>query len=98
MAFKLDDGLTSQLVTAAVWCGLVLVVIYLYQINRLLSGAPEDVQRLSPKRWTEEMLLEAYNRLEATPITTDTYVKDLPPKLERRYIVTGGSGQSCPFA
>ncbi|OIW30702.1 NAD(P)-binding protein [Coniochaeta ligniaria NRRL 30616] len=76
------------------WCSLILplLVFYLFQINRLLSGTPDTVRRLSPARWTKEMLFETYKRLEKRPITIDTYVDQLPPKLDRRYIVTGGSG------
>jgi hypothetical protein len=76
----------------SLWCSLILLLVYLYQINRLLSGTPEEVRRLSPARWTKHMLLETYRKLEKRPITTETYAEQLPPKLARRYIVTGGSG------
>ncbi|KAB5546959.1 hypothetical protein GE09DRAFT_1174829 [Coniochaeta sp. 2T2.1] len=71
---------------------LAFLLLYLFQINRLLSGTPEEVRRLSPTRWTEETLIETYKNLEKSPITTETYAGQLPPKLDRRYIVTGGSG------
>lgn len=91
----------DQLLQAAgqwsLWCSLVLLVVYLVRINRLLSGTPEEVRRLSPIRWTKEMLLDTYKRLETRPITTETYADQLPPKLDRRYIVTGGSGKRYIF-
>jgi hypothetical protein len=71
---------------------IALPVIYLFQLNRLLSGTPEEVRKLSPTRWTKELLLETYARLSENPITIANYADQLPPKLERRYIVTGGSG------
>jgi hypothetical protein len=72
---------------------VLLVTIYLFQINRLLSGTPDEIHRLSPTRWTREVIQETYHRLEERPITTESYVSRLPQKLERRYIVTGGSGK-----
>ncbi len=70
-----------------------LVVVYLVHINRLLSGTPDDVARL-PEAWTLNQLKETYARLEKHPIDVLSYRDRLPPKLERRYIVTGGSGES----
>ena len=68
------------------------VVAYLVRLNQLLNTTPPEVQRLSPTRWTRETVLQTYKRLEENPITTKSYADKLPPKLERRYIVTGGSG------
>ena len=69
------------------------LLVYLVQLNRLLTMTPDDVRKLSPKRWTREKLVETYKRLEENPITTQSYAARIPPKLERRYIVTGGSGE-----
>ncbi|KAL2175464.1 uncharacterized protein P884DRAFT_279260 [Thermothelomyces heterothallicus CBS 202.75] len=41
---------------------------------------------------TDKLLRDTYARLEAHPVTTKSYAARIPPKLERRYIVTGGSG------
>ena len=73
---------------------LFLMCLYLFRLNQLISKTPEHVRRLSPStsRWTKELLLETYQTLEATPITTKSYAHRIPTKLERRYIVTGGSG------
>ncbi|KAL2266662.1 hypothetical protein VTJ83DRAFT_6014 [Remersonia thermophila] len=71
---------------------LVFAVAYLVRLNQLLLGIPDEVAKLSPTRWTRDELVETYRRLETRPITPATYAARLPPKLERRYIVTGGSG------
>ncbi|GAP85054.2 putative cholesterol dehydrogenase [Rosellinia necatrix] len=62
---------------------------YLVRINQQLSGTPEEVRRLSGPRWTPDLLRETYERLQQQPID---YTHKLPPKLDRRYVVTGGSG------
>ncbi|KAK2073420.1 hypothetical protein P8C59_007705 [Phyllachora maydis] len=71
---------------------LLLLLAYLVRLNGLMSGTPDEVRQLSPTRWTPEQLRETYRRLEANPITPATYRTKIPAKLERRYIVTGGSG------
>ncbi|KAI0517882.1 hypothetical protein F5B22DRAFT_602841 [Xylaria bambusicola] len=68
---------------------IALVLAYLVRVNRQLSGTPEEVRRLSGSRWTPELLKKTYERLQQHPID---YTHKLPPKLDRRYIVTGGSG------
>jgi len=70
------------------------VVCYLLRINRLLATTPAEIQRLTPTRWTRETVKETYRRLEKRPITPDSYKDQLSPRLDRRYIVTGGSGTS----
>ncbi|KAK0730222.1 hypothetical protein B0H67DRAFT_596427 [Lasiosphaeris hirsuta] len=70
----------------------MLLSIYLIRLNQLMSGTPDEVKKLSPNRWTKDLLLEAYKSLEANPITTSSYAQRIPPQLSRRYIVTGGSG------
>ncbi|KAI1464807.1 NAD(P)-binding protein [Daldinia caldariorum] len=50
---------------------------------------PDEVRKLSASRWTKDQLKGAYRRLQENPIN---YANKLPPKLERRYVVTGGSG------
>ncbi|KAI0189088.1 hypothetical protein EV127DRAFT_110778 [Xylaria flabelliformis] len=62
---------------------------YLVRVNRLLSGTPEEVTRLAGPRWTPDLLKKTYERLEKHPID---FTNKLPPKLDRRYVITGGSG------
>ncbi|KAK4034562.1 3beta-hydroxysteroid-dehydrogenase/decarboxylase [Parachaetomium inaequale] len=77
--------------TAAIAAALLLVV-YLVRLNQLLLRTPDEVKKLAPARWTKDVLRDAYQRLETHPVTTRSYAKRIPPGLERRYIVTGGSG------
>ncbi|KAI0441314.1 hypothetical protein F4803DRAFT_523756 [Xylaria telfairii] len=62
---------------------------YLVRVNQQLSGTPDEVRRLSGPRWTPDLLKKTYERLQRHPIE---YTHKLPPKLDRRYVVTGGSG------
>ncbi|KAH6657986.1 hypothetical protein BKA67DRAFT_203655 [Truncatella angustata] len=66
-----------------------LAILYLVHINQLLKDTPEEIRKLAGSRWTEEQLKSTYERLEKDPID---YVEQLPPRLDRRYIVTGGNG------
>ncbi|KAK9788114.1 putative Vitamin b6 transporter bsu1 [Seiridium cardinale] len=79
------DGWHSPVVCIVVG----LVFLYLYRVNQLLEGTPEEIRKLSGSRWTAEQLKETY---EACDKNTPDYTSQLPPKLERRYIVTGGNG------
>lgn len=88
---KQEPAMTA--VRALVFLSLFLVVTYLILLDRRLVGIPDEVSELMPTRWTREMLTETYRRLQAQPITPSTYASRIPPKLERRYIVTGGSGK-----
>jgi hypothetical protein len=72
---------------------VVLLAAYLVRLNNLLLRTPDKIKELAHTRWTKDLLTETYKRLESRPITTASYVKRIPPKLERRYIVTGGSGE-----
>ena len=90
--------MNSLILSGNIYYGLAVVLIavlplvYLLQLNRLLNGTPEEAHKLSPTRWTRSLLWETYKRLEEEPITTNSYVDRLPPRLDRRYIVAGGSG------
>ncbi|KAI1636108.1 hypothetical protein F4809DRAFT_663126 [Biscogniauxia mediterranea] len=69
---------------------IVLVLLaYLIRVNQLLSQTPDELRKLSGPRWSPEQLRETYKRLQNNPIS---YKDKLPPRLHRRYIVTGGSG------
>ncbi|KAI1756228.1 hypothetical protein F4782DRAFT_537989 [Xylaria castorea] len=65
------------------------VLGYLLRVNRQLSGTPEEVRRLAGPRWTPDLLKKTYEKLQQHPID---YTHKLPPKLDRRYVITGGSG------
>lgn len=84
----------GSIVTTILCTFPVLVLIYLLRLNQVISATPEEVGRLSPQtsRWTQELLQATYQRLEQNPITTKSYVRDIPTKLNRRYVITGGSG------
>lgn len=72
------------------WAIFALSILYLTRINQLLRHTPEELKRLSGSRWTAKQLKKTYERLEENPID---YKDKLPPKLNRRYVVTGGSGE-----
>lgn len=88
------DHLTDVPLLTAATVAFVLVLLYLVRLNQLLLGTPDEIKTLTPTKWTKDLLRETYRRLEADPITTSSYAKRIPPKLQRRYIVTGGSGES----
>ncbi|KAE9967847.1 hypothetical protein EG328_007939 [Venturia inaequalis] len=54
-----------------------------------MAGIPDEVSKISPHRWTEEEIKAAYAKVVKNPVDDSAH---LPPKLERRYIVVGGSG------
>jgi hypothetical protein len=72
---------------------VVFLAAYLVRLNHLLLRTPDEIKELAPTRWTKDLLAETYKKLESCPVTTTSYGKRIPPKLERRYIVTGGSGE-----
>ncbi|KAK4229078.1 hypothetical protein QBC38DRAFT_453703 [Podospora fimiseda] len=74
-----------QVVLAILGIGL----IWLYRFNEALKAVPEEVRKLAPRRWTPQEVRETYERLTRNPID---FNKILPPKLDRRYVVVGGSG------
>ncbi|KAI2602589.1 NAD(P)-binding protein [Hypoxylon sp. NC1633] len=74
---------------AAAWTALLALAIYLVRVNQLLSGTPDEIRKLSGSRWTPNQLKQTFEKLREKPIN---YTDKLPPKLERRYVVTGGSG------
>ncbi|QDS68357.1 hypothetical protein FKW77_010723 [Venturia effusa] len=68
---------------------LAFVSLYLWHLNRVMAGIPDEVSRASPHRWTPEEIKATYAKLVKNPIDDRAH---LPPKQERRYIVVGGSG------
>ena len=69
--------------------GLVLLALYLWHVDHGMRVVPAEVTKLSPHRWTDEEVRETYERLAAKPLD---WTPHLPPKLDRRYVVVGGSG------
>ncbi|KAK0718964.1 hypothetical protein B0T21DRAFT_295389 [Apiosordaria backusii] len=86
--------ITNLSVLAGLGAALLLLLTYTYlvRLNIILQSTPEAIQKVSPKRWTKEELRQTYQRLEKNPITLKDYADRIPPKLDRRYIITGGSG------
>jgi hypothetical protein len=72
---------------------VLLLACYLIRLNQLLLRTPDEVRKLTPTRWTKDLLFDTYRRMENRPVTTGSYATRIPPKLDRRYIVTGGSGK-----
>ena len=70
-------------------CG-AYVVLYLYRRTLSMTGTPPEALKLSPQRWTQQEILDAYETVKRNPIDV---TKSLPPKTGRRYIVVGGSGK-----
>ncbi|KAI1840051.1 hypothetical protein JX266_013742 [Neoarthrinium moseri] len=81
--------LSDDLLGLAPYIILAVALAYLFRINQLLKGTPDEIRKLSGSRWTADQLRTTYRRLEKKSID---YTDKLPPKLDRRYIVTGGSG------
>ncbi|RGP67115.1 cholesterol dehydrogenase [Fusarium sporotrichioides] len=69
--------------------GLLAAILYLGHVNHILKQTPQEVCQLSSKPWAPALLSETYAAIEKSPI--DLY-KSLPPRLNRRYIITGGNG------
>ena len=69
---------------------VALLFLYLYLVEQAMVSVPEEVSKAAPHRWTEEEIRETYETIKRSPIDVNGQV---PPKLERRYIVVGGSGQ-----
>ncbi|KAJ5215084.1 hypothetical protein N7468_010763 [Penicillium chermesinum] len=66
---------------------LGLLVYYLRHVNQTMKAVPEEVNRASPHRWTEDEIERAYKKSIDDPVNV---VKSLPPKQSRRYIVAQG--------
>ncbi|KAH6648573.1 hypothetical protein BKA67DRAFT_594100 [Truncatella angustata] len=83
------EGFSLKYALALLVIGLLAFVIYLWKLNQALRLTPPDVLALSPNRWTDQKIKETYQKIKNNPIS---WAEKLPPKLNRRYIVTGGSG------
>ncbi|KAI1409045.1 NAD(P)-binding protein [Hypoxylon sp. FL1857] len=83
------DATTKQIVLGVIGALLVIGVAWAWKLNSALKQTPPEVLAVSPHRWTEQEIRDTYERVKANPID---WRKHLPPKLDRRYIITGGSG------
>ncbi|KAI1801848.1 NAD(P)-binding protein [Daldinia bambusicola] len=83
------DATGKQTLYTAIATLLAIGVAWLWKLNSALKQTPPEVFAVTPHRWTEQEIKEAYKRIEANPID---WTKHLPPRLNRRYIVTGGCG------
>ena len=71
----------------------VMAAAWLIRIDSAMHSVPEGARKASPRRWTKEQLRETYERVKQTPLD---FRKLLPPRLDRRYVVVGGSGEPLP--
>ncbi|KAI0475477.1 hypothetical protein GGR56DRAFT_695172 [Xylariaceae sp. FL0804] len=75
---------------------LALLLAYLVRVNQLLGSTPDEVRKLAGPPWTPDLLRQTYRELEQQQKQHQppeyAYTDKLPPRLDRRYIVTGGSG------
>ena len=69
--------------------GLCLFLLYLRHVEKGLATVPEEVTKLASPAWTKEAILAAYNKVSKRRIDFQSQV---PPKLNRRYVIVGGSG------
>ncbi|KAF6838593.1 3-beta hydroxysteroid dehydrogenase/isomerase family [Colletotrichum plurivorum] len=66
-----------------------LLLVYLIRVNQLLKGVPIEFRKFPGQPWTSEILRKTYRQLDEQPID---YTHKLPPRLKRRYLITGGNG------
>lgn len=59
------------------------------KLNSALKQTPPEVLKTSPNRWTDQEIKDTYQRINTKPIDWSHH---LPPKLDRRYVITGGCG------
>ncbi|KAI0447784.1 3-beta hydroxysteroid dehydrogenase/isomerase [Xylaria telfairii] len=84
------DGLA--IAYQARWAAATLFLLgaaYLWRLNKVMSQTPPGAASASPYRWAENEIKQTYKRIEAKPID---WTDHIPPKANRRYVVTGGSG------
>ncbi|KAL8383444.1 hypothetical protein RB595_010577 [Gaeumannomyces hyphopodioides] len=69
-----------------------LALLYLVVLNWAMCRTPAQMRRVAQRPWTKKRLNTQYVRLRRKPITIASTAAQLAPKLDRRYVVTGGSG------
>ncbi|CAH0003132.1 unnamed protein product [Clonostachys byssicola] len=65
------------------------LLLYSIRINLMFLETPARFRMLAGSRWDRKLLSQTYKELAKNPIN---YTDQLPPRLNRRYIVTGGAG------
>jgi nucleoside-diphosphate-sugar epimerase len=78
-----------KMVAAAMAAVIALLSFYLYRLNQTMLEIPKETWAWYSKPWTETEIQEAFERMSSQPID---FARVLPPKLDRRYVVCGGSG------
>jgi hypothetical protein len=86
---KGHSGIMYLLIGAGIF--VLFIFFYLWHLNRAMVGVPDEVQKTSPHRWTTDEIQATYAKIVKDPIDDASH---LPPKLERRYVVVGGSGEN----
>lgn len=91
--------MTNPSPTAAALAAVALLALfalsYLINLNRALKSTPPSFQALlTSGPWTREQIQATHDRLARDQpfATASSYASHIPPRLGRRYIVTGGSG------
>ncbi|KAI1103909.1 NAD(P)-binding protein [Jackrogersella minutella] len=83
------DVITKQMLLSTIATIFTIGIAWIWKLNSTLKQTPPEVLAVSPHRWTEQEVRDTYQRIKANPIDWE---KHLPPKLDRRYVITGGSG------
>lgn len=78
-----------MLILLSITLSLLLLLLYLRHVNNGMKQVPADAIKLSPHRFTEQEILDTYKKVTANPLD---WTPHLPPKLDRRYVIVGGSG------
>ncbi|CAI4216701.1 unnamed protein product [Parascedosporium putredinis] len=65
------------------------LALWLAHINRYMGTTPPEALAFTPHRWTKKEITDTYDRIKNGGLD---WTPHLPPKLDRRYIVVGGSG------
>ncbi|KAK4192828.1 hypothetical protein QBC35DRAFT_483499 [Podospora australis] len=68
---------------------VVIGLIWAYRFNSALKSTPEAARKIGHRYWATQELRDAYEHTKKNPVD---FGKHLPPKLERRYVIVGGSG------
>ncbi|KAM0330081.1 hypothetical protein ACHAQA_004252 [Verticillium albo-atrum] len=69
---------------------LATLLIWAWKVNRgMFVTPPEALKHATDSPWTDEAAKETFKRIEQKPCDWGSH---LPPKLDRRYVIVGGSG------
>ncbi|KAI0469804.1 hypothetical protein GGR56DRAFT_244283 [Xylariaceae sp. FL0804] len=68
---------------------LTVGIAWLWKLNGAMKRAPAEVSAKTPHRWADAEIKDTYERIKTDPID---WTPHLPPRLHRRYLVTGGCG------